>query len=169
MSINSPVLVLNQNYVPLNICNVRRAVTLISRGKAETLQNGRGVLHSVSMIVPIPSVIRLVYMVQRPLMQRRISRRAVFHRDGSICQYCGSTAKELTLDHIVPRSRGGVHVWENVVTACIPCNHKKAGSTPLEAGMRLLRAPKAPKPNPFHMFDYRPILADWRQFIPWMS
>ena len=117
-------------------------MTLISRGKAEKLQNGRGVLRSVSMKIRVPSVIRLVYMVRCPLMQRRISRRAVFHPDGSVCQYCGSEVKNLTLDHIVPRSKGGVHAWENVVAACIPCNHSKVGRTPREAGMWLIQFPK---------------------------
>ena len=169
MPVNSQVLVLNQNYVPLNICNVRRAVILVNRGKAEMLENGRGSIHTVSAVFPIPSVIRLVHLVKRPLLQRRISRRAVFHRDAGRCQYCGDSARQLTLDHVVPRSRKGPHVWENVVAACIPCNHKKAGRTPREAGMRLLCAPKAPRPNPFHVFDHRPILSEWRQFIPWAS
>lgn len=80
--INSPVLVLNQNYQPLNICNTRRAIVLLGHGKAELLANGRGYVHSISQTFPIPSVIRLVYMVKRPLMRRRQSRRAVFYRDG---------------------------------------------------------------------------------------
>ena len=167
MPVNSPVLVLNQNYVPLNICNARRAVILVNRGKAEMLENGHGDIHTVSATFPIPSVIRLMHLVRRPILQRRISRRAVFHRDEGRCQYCGDVARQPTLDHIVPRSRQGTHEWENVVAACVPCNHKKAGRTPAEAGMRLLRSPRAPKPNPFHVFDHRPILSEWRQFIPW--
>lgn len=167
MLLNSPVLVLNQNYVPLNVCNVRRAVILLGRGKAELLENGRGEIKTVRRSFPIPSVIRLFYMVKRPLMNRRLSRRAVFARDGYTCQYCGVETRELTLDHIKPRSRGGPHVWENVVSACIPCNHRKAGLTPGQANMRLLRQPRAPHPNPYYLFDHRHILEEWRQFIPW--
>ena len=167
--INSPVLVLNQNYQPLNICNTRRAIVLLGHGKAELLANGRGYVHSISQTFPIPSVIRLVYMVKRPLMRRRLSRRAVFYRDGFACQYCGKQTRSLTLDHIVPRYRGGPHVWENVVSACIPCNHRKAGLTPKEANLRLLKEPEAPRPNPYYLFHYRHILDEWRQFIPWVE
>ena len=167
--INSPVLVLNQNYQPLNICNSRRAIVLLGHGKAELLANGRGYVHSISQTFPIPSVIRLVYMVKRPLMRRRLSRRAVFYRDGFTCQYCGKQTRSLTLDHIVPRYRGGPHVWENIVSACIPCNHRKAGLTPKEANLRLLKEPKAPRPNPYYLFHYRHILDEWRQFIPWVE
>ena len=167
--INSPVLILNQNYQPLNICNTRRAIVLLGHGKAELLANGRGYVHSISQTFPIPSVIRLVYMVKRPLMRRRLSRRAVFYRDGFACQYCGKQTRSLTLDHIVPRYRGGPHVWENVVSACIPCNHRKAGLTPKEANLQLLKEPKAPRPNPYYLFHYRHILDEWRQFIPWVE
>ena len=167
MALSSPVLVVNQNYQPLNVCNARRAIVLIDRGKAELLANGRGAVHSVSRIFPVPSVIRLIYMVKRPLMRRRLSRRAVFYRDGFACQYCGKETRELTLDHIRPRSRNGAHEWENVVSACIPCNHHKAGLTPREANMRLRKEPKAPRPNPYYIFHHRPILDEWRPFIPW--
>ena len=167
--ISSPVLVLNQNYQPLNICNARRAFILLGRGKAELLENGLGYVRSITRTFPIPSVIRLVYMVKRPLMRRRLSRRAIFHRDGYTCQYCEKETRELTLDHIMPRSRGGAHVWENVVSACIPCNHRKAGLTPSEARIRLRSEPKAPRPNPYYLLHHRNILDEWRQFIPWVD
>lgn len=167
--INSPVLVLNQNYQPLNVCNVRRAIVLLGRGKAEIIINGRGHIRTISLLVQVPSVIRLVYMVRRPLVRRRLSRRAIFYRDGFRCQYCGKESKNMTLDHIMPRSRGGPHVWENVVSACIPCNHRKAGLTPKEANMRMLKKPTAPRPNPYYMFHHRSILEEWRQFMPWME
>ena len=163
------VLVLNQNYQPLNICNIRRAVVLLGRGNAELLLNGRGYIHSVSATLQIPSVIRLIYMVKRPLMRRRLSRRAIAYRDGFTCQYCGKSLKEYTLDHIIPRWRGGGHFWENVVSACIPCNHRKAGQTPKEANMRLMKQPQAPRPNPYYLFHYKSIREEWRQFIPWVS
>lgn len=169
MLINNPVLVLNQNYQPLNVCNARRAIILLGRGKAETLIDGREHISTVSRRVSIPSVIRLVYMVKRPMARRRLSRRAVFYRDGFRCQYCGKQSKDLTLDHILPRSRKGPHEWENVVSACIPCNHRKAGQTPREANMRLLTKPAAPRPNPYYIFHHRRILDEWRQFMPWLD
>ncbi len=169
MLLNSPVLILNQNYQPLNICTARRAVVLLGNGKAEMLVNGRGDVRTVSRSFPLPSVIRLIYMVKRPMVTRRLSRRAVFYRDAFTCQYCGTETKNLTLDHIKPRSQKGPHVWENVVSACIPCNHRKAGRTPRQANMKLLRVPRAMKPNPYYLFHHRQILDEWREFIPWVD
>ncbi len=169
MLLNSPVLILNQNYQPLNICNAKRAIILLGRGKAESLVDGQGSIRSITQSFPLPSVIRLIYIVKRPLVNRRLSRRAIFFRDGFTCQYCGIKSKNLTLDHIKPRSRNGPHVWENVVSACIPCNHRKAGRTPAEANMRLLKEPKPLRPNPYYIFHHGPIMDEWRQFIPWME
>ena len=167
--VSAPVLVLNQNYQPLNVCNVKRAVVLLDRGKAELLINGRGEMHTPRITFPAPSVIRLGYLVRRPLLQRRLSRREVFARDNFTCQYCGRERRELTLDHIIPRFRGGDHSWENVATACIPCNHRKAGRTPKEASMTLLREPRSPRPNPYHLFHQRTLQEEWLQFMPWAS
>ncbi len=167
--IHAPVLVLNQNYQPLNICNVRRAMVLVGLGKAELMANGRGDIRTVSARFAVPSVIRLVYMVKQPIIRRRLSRRAIFYRDSFTCQYCGAKGKTLTLDHIVPRSRGGGHEWDNVVSACVQCNHKKAGLMPSEARMRLRRRPSVPKPEPYALFRHRPILDEWREFIPWVT
>ncbi len=168
-TISSPVLVLNQNYVPLNVCNVRRAVVLVDRGKAELLVNGRGQIHTPRLTLPAPSVIRLISLIRRPLLQRRLSRREVFIRDGHVCQYCGRESRNLTLDHVIPRFRGGAHSWENVATACIPCNHRKAGRTPREANMGLLHQPRAPRPNPYYLFQARPLQEEWLQFMPWVE
>ena len=142
--INSPVLVLNQSYEPLNICRVRRAVVLLHQGKAEMLENGSGFIHSANHIFPLPSVIRLAYMIKRPRPERKLTRFEVFNRDRYTCQYCGKETHQLTLDHVVPRYRGGQHVWKNIVSACIPCNRRKAGRTPAEAGMRLICPPLSP-------------------------
>ena len=166
--IKAAVLVLNQNYEPLNVCNVRRAVVLVDRGKAEMLVNGRGEIHTSRLTILAPSVIRLMYLVRRPLLQRRLSRRDVFLRDRYTCQYCGRESRNLTLDHIIPRFRGGAHSWENVASACIPCNHRKAGRTPKEAGMRLLNVPRAPRPNPYYLFHARSLEEEWLQFMPWV-
>jgi 5-methylcytosine-specific restriction endonuclease McrA len=160
---------LNQNYEPLNICGVRRAVVLLLHQKAQMLENGRGELHSVSSTFPNPTVIRLFHMVKRPLFTSRLSRREVFWRDNLTCQYCGKAMRSLTLDHVVPRVRGGTHTWENVVTACVPCNHRKAGRTPSEAGMKLLRNPLPPRVNPYHQFMHREVPEEWQPFLPWAS
>lgn len=152
--INLPVLVLNQNYEPLNVCRVRRAVVLIYQQKAEMLENGVGFIHSASQDFPVPSVIRLPYLVKRPFRRdRKLTRFEVFNRDRFACQYCGKETRQLTLDHVIPRYRGGQHTWDNVVSACIACNRRKAGKTPKEARMRLRRPPGPP---PTHRFFYIP-------------
>ena len=167
--INLPVLVLNQSYEPLNICRVRRAVVLLYQNKAEMLENGSGFVHSTSSQVPVPSVIRLAALVKRPhQFTRKLTRLEVFRRDHYACQYCGKEIRQLTLDHIIPRYRGGQHTWENVVSACIPCNRHKAGSTPQEAGMRLVRQPAIPRGNgrfyiPAH---YSEIRSEWQKYLP---
>ncbi len=164
--INAAVLVLNQNYEPMNVCTVRRAFVLLDRGKAELLENGRGYMHSASLSFPIPSVIRLIYLIRKPRPQPRLSRRDVFVRDNYTCQYCGRQTKDLTLDHVVPRRTAGPHTWENVVAACRECNHRKAGHTPQEAHMRLRREPKAPAPSIYPIFyRYLPAQEEWRKFI----
>jgi len=164
---DSAVLVLNQNYEPLNVCNVRRAFVLLDRGKAEVLENGRGYLRSPSFVFIIPSVIRLIYVIRRPRPQGRLSRRDVFLRDRHTCQYCGRRTRDLTLDHVIPRKRGGPHDWTNVVAACKTCNHRKAGRTPEEAHMRLVGVPRRPSFNPFRPFyHYLDSQLEWRKFVP---
>lgn len=166
-SISNPVLVLNQNYEPINICRVRRAIVLIWQGKAELLLNGSGEVHSVWCSFPLPSVIRLVCMVKRrPRFQRKVNRLEVFDRDKYTCQYCGKRTKELTLDHIIPRHRGGGHVWGNVVSCCISCNCRKAGRSPSEAGMKLIRQPFSPHPVSFYIpYHYLDAHSEWQQFV----
>ncbi len=166
--INLPVLVLNQSYEPLTICRARRAVVLIYRGKAEMLENGVGFIHSVTDTFPLPSVIRLAHMVKRPYRERKLTRLDVFNRDRYTCQYCGKETRQLTLDHIIPRYRGGQHTWENVVSACVPCNRRKAGRTPQEARMRLIRSPSYPRNIPFFNipYHYRQTKQDWQKYLP---
>ena len=130
MAIQRRALVLNQNYEPLNVCSVRRAVVLVFRGKAEILEVGDEPLRGVGDArYDTPSVIRLQHFVRRPMPQLRLTRREVFARDGNRCQYCGRRS-DLTLDHVTPRHRGGPHTWENLTTACRTCNHGKGGRTP---------------------------------------
>lgn len=166
--VNLPVLVLNQSYEPLNICRVRRAVVLLYHSKAEMLENGSGFIHTTSFNFPVPSVIRLDYMVKRPRPVRKLTRLEVFNRDQYTCQYCGKEGRQLTLDHVIPRYQGGKHTWENVVSACIPCNRRKAGRTPEQAGMRLINHPTPPRDNnsfyiPHH---YRHSRAEWQKYLP---
>ena len=165
--INQPVLVLNQNYEPLNICRVRRAIVLVYRGRAELLEDGSGFIHSASYSFALPSVIRLSYMIKRPRPKRRLTRLEVLNRDQYTCQYCGKESRQLTLDHVIPRHRGGEHTWENVVSACIPCNHRKAGRTPEEARMRLIRRPSPPHDNlPFYIPLSLKTQVQWQKYLP---
>ena len=165
--LNDPVLVLNQSYEPLNVCGVRRALVLLCRERAQTLETGEGELHAATAVFDVPSVIRLLHMVKRPVLTRRLSRREVFYRDRFTCQYCGRQTRDLTLDHVVPRVHGGVHSWDNVVAACVPCNHRKAGRTPRQAGMRLKREPAPPRLNPFAHLMHRQLPDQWSVYLPW--
>ncbi len=163
----SPVLVLNLNYVPINVSSARRAIVLLGKGKAELLENHRGEVRTVTTVVEVPSIIRLIYLVKRPLVPRKLSKKEIFLRDQYTCQYCGKKGQDLTLDHVVPRRQRGAHTWENVVAACSRCNLRKAGHTPEEANMRLMKPPRVPQPNPYRMLQNRVILEEWRPYLPW--
>ena len=165
--IHAPVLVLNLNYVPLNICNVRRAVSLVGKGKAELLENHRGQLRTGSSLVDVPSIIRLVYLVKKPFLPRKLSKKEGFLRDKFTCQYCGKKVPYPTLDHVVPRCQHGKNTWENVVAACNRCNLRKAGRTPAEANMLLKPVPRAPDPNPYLILQNRTLLDEWLPYVPW--
>ncbi len=165
--LGSPVLVLNLNYVPINVSTVRRAIILLSKGKAELLENHQGQVHTISARVEAPSIIRLVYLVKRPFAPRKLSKKEIFLRDQYTCQYCGKKTPDLTLDHVIPRRQRGAHTWENVVTACSRCNLHKAGRTPAEANMRLKQEPRVPQPNPYRILQNRAILEEWRPYLPW--
>jgi 5-methylcytosine-specific restriction endonuclease McrA len=161
------VLVLNQNYEPINVCNARRAVVLLDRGKAEMLEHRVGAIRTPSTSFPRPSVIRLVALVKRPRPRVRLTRREIFLRDNFTCQYCGMKSKELTLDHLIPRHRGGRHQWDNLVSACRTCNHRKGGKTPEEARMVLRRAPYEPRASSYYLFhQYLDANDEWRKFVP---
>ena len=165
--INRSVLVLNQNYEPLNICRARRAVVLVYEGKAEMLEDGTGFIHSISRELPLPSVIRLSYIIKRPRPKRRLTRLEIFNRDRYTCQYCRQETRQLTLDHVIPRYRGGEQSWENVVSACIPCNRRKAGQTPKEAGMKLINRPGPPRDHlPFYIPLALKAQTQWQKYLP---
>jgi 5-methylcytosine-specific restriction endonuclease McrA len=161
------VLVLNASYEPLNVCSVRRAHVLVWKGKAEVIERLDRPLNSATSSFVWPHVIRLVAYVRVPrAVKRRISRRALFARDGFRCVYCGSSSNRLTLDHVVPRSRGGESVWENVVTACSPCNLRKGDRLLEEASMSLSRSPKPPAPVLFIRLSTHRVPETWRQYLP---
>jgi 5-methylcytosine-specific restriction endonuclease McrA len=161
------VLVLNQNYEPLNVCNVRRALILVLRGKAEIIENSARAIRTATQSIALPSVIRLVHLVRRPRPQVRLTRKEVFARDNWQCAYCGKVTRDLTLDHVVPRHRGGRHTWENLVSACKACNHRKAGRTPQEARMALPFEPGRPRVSIYYpFFQYLNTRESWQKFVP---
>lgn len=160
------VLVLNASYEPLNVCTVRRAHVLVYKGKAEVLEQLDQPLHSAADTFAWPHVIRLVTYVRVPrAIQRKISRRALFARDGWRCVYCGTTSGRLTLDHVVPRSRGGESSWENVVTSCAPCNLRKGNRLLEETAMQLIALPKPPAPVLFIHLAAPKIPQRWQPYL----
>lgn len=141
----SRVLVLNQTYEPIHICNARRAIRMMLLGKADTLETNGLLVRSEAMELRLPSVIRLrryVYVPHR--REAPFSKKNVMRRDAHTCQYCGAQGGCLTVDHVRPRSRGGRSTWENVVCSCRRCNAKKGDRTPDEAGLRMRRRPQRP-------------------------
>lgn len=163
---NVPVLVLNANFEPINICNTRRAIGLILKGKAAMVINGRGWIQSVSQQFPRPSVIRLDYMIHRPRPQVKLTAREIFRRDQHTCQYCGRHSVKLTVDHIVPRRLGGKDTWTNVVAACGPCNHRKGSKMLNEVSMKLRSEPREPSTSLLYFFaHYLDENNEWQPYI----
>jgi 5-methylcytosine-specific restriction endonuclease McrA len=160
------VLVLNATYEPINVCTVRRAVVLLLKEKAEMIERGEWQLHSESTSLSRPMVIRLVSYVRIPRHshRRRITRRAVFARDDWTCQYCGARSN-LTVDHVIPRSKGGSSDWENIVASCAPCNRRKGNLLLRNSGMRLSRTPRTPNPNVFIQVASPTIPAAWQAYL----
>src|SRR3989338_3563926 len=152
-AIDASVLVLYSDFRPLNVCNVRRAVVLLEKQKAQTVELDGALLRSERRSLRAPSVIRLHYHVKRPRPVVKLTRREILSRDDHTCQYCGKHGTDLTIDHVVPRHRGGQHTWENVVTACKWCNHRKGGRTVNEARLTLLRQPFRPPATPRYLFS----------------
>ena len=162
------VLVLSQNYEPLNVCNIPRAFRLVFGFKAEVIEYDHAEIRTVRTVYRAPSVIRLQHQIRRPRPRVKLTRREIFARDRHTCQYCGRQANDLTLDHVMPRHRGGTHTWENLVAACKSCNHRKGGQTPDEARLRLQRQPFEPRSDVYSLFT--PYLDDdrnetWRDYL----
>ena len=163
--LNGHVLVLNQDYRAISICSVRRAVILIWLQKAElvaAIETRR--VRSPSVALDWPSVIRLKVYVPFPYRKVMLSRKNILRRDGFRCQYCG-TRGALTVDHVLPKSRGGRDRWENLVAACVPCNNRKGNRTPEEAKMPLPRKPFRPS----HVMFFRDFVGtldeNWKPFL----
>jgi len=162
---NSRVLVLNQDFSPLMVCSVERAFVLVYLNKSELVKPANGhKLHSVTHSYPMPSVIRLNRYVNAPYKGVALTRQNIFKRDNFECQYCG-TRKDLTLDHIIPSSRGGQHTWVNLVTACKRCNAVKGDRTPDEAEMQLRKKPHKPSYSLFLRELSGSIGNEWDDFL----
>ena len=161
------VLVLNTTYEPLNVCSLRRALVLMLKDKAEVIEDSSTTLRSERVSFTVPHVIRLRSYVSVPRAAgRRISRRAVFARDQFRCQYCGAQ-KRLTVDHVVPRSKGGGDGWDNVVTSCAPCNLRKGDRLLPADGLMLTRKPRPPEPFSFIFTEVDHIHDSWRPYLAW--
>jgi 5-methylcytosine-specific restriction endonuclease McrA len=163
----SRVLVLNASYEPINVCTMRRAAVLVLKERAEVLEERNGALRSERLALARPCVIRLIRYVRIPrdVHRRKITRKAVLARDAWTCQYCGHEATGLTVDHVIPRSRGGESVWENIVASCAPCNRRKGNRTPHEARMHPANRPKPPGPTVFIRIASPRVPKAWEQYL----
>ncbi|MBX3731942.1 MAG: HNH endonuclease [Verrucomicrobiae bacterium] len=192
-ALDHQVLVLNRLWQAVNVCSVRRALTLLFEGHAQVVWGdaegefrtfsftqwrdfGGGAHDSqtddtvatVSFRIRVPRVILLMVFDRLPRKEVKFTRHNIFERDRNTCQFCGNVfdRRDLNLDHVVPRDRGGPTTWENIVCSCIPCNTRKANRTPVEAGMRLIRKPKRPKWRPFVQVSFgAPVHESWRHFL----
>jgi len=164
-----PVLVLNATFEPINVTAVRRAMVLLLKGVAQAEELNHAEVHSATMVHKVPSVIRLLAYRHIPQQTRALSRKNILLRDHNTCQFCGHPfpASDLTLDHVVPRSRGGHSSWENLVACCYQCNNRKGDRTPEEAGLELVR-----RPRPFTLHTSRQLMRlighkdeKWRKYL----
>jgi len=194
LALDQQVLVLNRLWQAVNVCSVRRALTLLFEGHAQVvwgdadgdfktfnfsqwrdLSRAEGArldaeetVATVSFRIRVPRVILLMVFDRLPKKEVKFTRHNIFERDKNTCQFCGRTLdrRDLNLDHVVPRDRGGPTTWENIVCSCIPCNTRKANRTPAEAGMRLIRKPKRPKWRPFVQVSFgAPVHESWKHFL----
>jgi 5-methylcytosine-specific restriction endonuclease McrA len=158
-------LLLNASHEPLCVVPMRLAVVLVLKEKAEIVARNGAELHSERVTLPVPSVIRLNHYVRVPYRSRvPLSRRAVFARDGHKCQYCNKAAENI--DHVMPRSRGGPHAWDNVVASCRACNARKEDRSPAEAGLTLRHPPREPHADLWVVATAGTIDPAWEPFLP---
>lgn len=184
--LNTKVLVLNRNFLPVHVTSVRRAFSLLYQGVAEAVDDQYrtfdfdswsalsasvhdDTIGMVNRIIRVPRVILLLTYDRIPRRQVRFNRFNVYARDRNTCQYCGLRLPrvELNLDHVIPRSQGGTSVWENIVCSCHGCNRRKGGRTPKEAGMKLLHPPRRPEWTPFMLETFS--LRRYREWLPFLS
>jgi 5-methylcytosine-specific restriction endonuclease McrA len=189
--LNQHVLVLNRLWQAVNICTARRALSLLFEGHAQAVRSDAdgsfqtytfsqwcdfsrresdpGSVSTVRFKIRVPRVILLLLFDRVPKKEVKFTRNNIFERDRDTCQYCGRVfeRKDLNLDHVVPRDRGGPTTWENIVCSCIPCNTRKANRTPYEAGMHLIQKPRRPKWRPFVQVNFgsRPHDESWKHFL----
>lgn len=167
--LNAQVLVLNRNYEPLNVVSAKRAIVLLMKGKAEMVKPADGlVVHAAREQIQVPSVVRLMVYARRPPARVRLNRRSILIRDDYTCQYCGYRGPGLTIDHVIPKDRGGKTDWDNLVACCTRCNSKKGNRTPEEAGMTLRKRPRKPAYLPY--MGYAKLMQalknpDWHDFL----
>ncbi|OPX17719.1 HNH endonuclease [candidate division WOR-3 bacterium 4484_100] len=164
--LKKPVLLLNQNYEPLTILKLKRAITLLILGKVEMIENEDGaMIHAISVAYPIPSVIRLKYFVHIKRKEISLTKKNIIKRDNHQCQYCGRRTGMMTTDHIIPKALGGDDSWENLVCACLECNNKKGNRTLKQAGMKLLRKPRRPSYFTFILREFVNPSVKWRPYL----
>ncbi|NOZ08958.1 MAG: HNH endonuclease [FCB group bacterium] len=163
--LNRRVLVLNQNYQPISIAPTKRAIILLFLEKVEVLEHYREFINSPSLSLQLPSVVKLKNYTSFRFRDIGFTRKNILKRDHYTCQYCGKTNVPMTLDHIIPRRRGGKETWENIVTACMPCNEKKGFRTPRESNMKLLRIPKKPTRITFFQQHVKKHQQAWKQYL----
>ena len=160
------VLVLNFTYEPLGVVDLPRAVRLLFARKVEILHRGAREVRTTSLAFPLPSVVRMLYYVRRARKRVALTKKNVLLRDDYTCQYCGVKGERMmTVDHVVPRSKGGASTWENLVCACMRCNNRKNNRSPEHANMRLKRRPKAPKYIPWIRVKRNTLPGEWHQFL----
>jgi 5-methylcytosine-specific restriction endonuclease McrA len=157
---------LNQSYEPLTVCSVQKAVILVFLNKADiVIEHPQRKIRTVNTSFPFPSVIRLSHYKRIPYRGIMLSRKNILRRDGHRCQYCGGTSAPLTVDHIIPRARGGPDTWENLVTACLPCNNRKRDHSPERAGMKLSSVPHRPSRVSFIAQSVHHVDELWKPYL----
>ena len=166
-------LVLSQSYEPVNIVSWKQAITLLFLGKVEVVETYDRDIKTTSLVIKMPSVVRLLSAFRRAKKPVKFSRINIYGRDKYTCQYCGTKhlIDDLTYDHVVPRAQGGKTTWTNIATCCEGCNRKKANRTPEQAGMRLRKVPVQPLATPVLVVAVsRESVPDaWRDYMYWTS
>jgi len=164
-------LLLNVTYEPLRVISWQKAITLLMLGKVEVVKEYEREIRSLTFAMKMPAVVRMLYMVKWRQEPIKFSRKNIYARDSGRCQYCGKSLprQEITYDHIVPKSQGGVTTWENIVICCLACNSRKSGRTPPQANMKLLKKPVKPK---WHTsvsitIGLKQTPASWHDYLYW--